>query len=549
MKVVSSCSLASEAGLRDPKVRAALAAEHSDVARRVQRLFTFHRPRLIAVTEEIESLLSQPRAAETSAQILPMRPAICNALQAVKDKAEFAHPEAEGWKSEAPPVPAAPQLIQQLGNRDPRAFEDLGYNFLTWPGDIGRRRLSARAMQASLGDLRFDGILIQAPVTVEDLSSIWKEKALYLLPIIDLTGKLDRISDFDSSRLSTLESTQLDGVLRNFQDKRVHLHRDLQLSTNLADQLVGRMFVANKPLNPRYDPNSKWLVSYNVALDPAIVAREAESLCERGLLRREFYDRFHVCPRCDSLRLHVREECAQCHSSHLEEEQYLHHFRCAYQGPEERFRRGDRLICPKCCHELTHFGCDYDRPGSMVACQSCGHASSDPAVGFVCVDCGAHVDGDVAPIRDVFAYSLTDQGTGFAEHGYALLGTASRALRFADLPLELVVALNAATKKYNDHQRPFALIDIYYQNEKEIVAEQGARAFVKVRDLFIENLRAALGDVGLVVKGQSRDFALLQGVGPKQAKGEFDLVMVQAAQILRFNIGAAIQAFGPEDFA
>ena len=154
------------------------------------------------------------------------------------------------------------------------------------------------------------------------------------------------------------------------------------------------------------------------------MTREAEALCEHGLVKREFFERFHICPSCDSYRLHVREECSQCRSSNLSEEQYLHHFRCAFQGPEGDFRRGDELICPKCHHELTHFGFDYDRPGTMIMCGSCGHAASEPSVGFVCLDCGVHTDSDVATTRDVFSYQLTDQGISFAEKGGAVLGYA-----------------------------------------------------------------------------------------------------------------------------
>lgn len=75
------------------------------------------------------------------------------------------------------------------------------------------------------------------------------------------------------------------------------------------------------------------------------------------------------------------------------------------------------------------------------------------------------------------------------------------------------MALNAAAKKYNDEQVPFTLINMLYQNEREVVAQHGARAFTKTRDLFLENLRASLGDIGLVVNGQSRDFALIGGIG------------------------------------
>jgi len=158
----------------------------------------------------------------------------------------------------------------------------------------------------------------------------------------------------------------------------------------------------------------------------------------------------------------------------------------------------------------------------MVVCHACGHAASEPAVGFVCLDCGSHTDSELAPPRDVYTYHLTDQGVGFAEHGQSLLGSAGQAVRFAELPLELVVALNAAAKKFNETREPFSLINIVYRNEREVVAQHGARAFVKARDLFIENLRSSLsGETDLVVKGQSQDFALVGGSNPDQGQGGF----------------------------
>jgi len=502
-------------------------------------------PRLIAITADVEGLLAHPGDCDNFDHVLPKPLDIYQVARVVEEQAEIADIEVEAPR----PAPTAPIAAEHA--TVPRSpFEDLGYNLLTWPGDMEAGRLSARAMQASLGDPRFDGILVKAPVSVEQLGALWHTKALYVLPIVDLTGDLGPVADIDGSKLTALDRVQLDQVLRDFHDRRARLHRDLRFSVDLAEQLVGRAFVSNRPLKPAYDPHSKWLVSYDVALSAAVVAREAESLCERGLMRRVFFDRFHVCPGCDSLRLHVREECGQCHSADLEEEQYLHHFRCAHQGPEPDFRRGDKLVCPKCRYELTHFGFDYDRPGSMVVCHACGHAASEPAVGFVCLDCGSHTDSELAPPRDVYTYHLTDDGVGFAEHGQSLLGSASQAVRFAELPLELVIALNAAAKKFNETHEPFTLINIVYSNEREVVAQQGARAFVKARDLFIENLRSSLNsETDLVVKGQSHDFVLVGGSKPDQAKADFDLLLVRAENTLRHDIDPSFQAFGPEDFA
>jgi len=501
-------------------------------------------PRLVAITLDAAGLLAHPEGCQNFDHILPKPLDIYQVARVVEEQADLADIEAT--------EPSRPEPIKlAAATARPRSpLEDLGYDFLTWPGDIDGGRLSARAMQASLGDQRFDGLLIKEPVSVEELGALWRTKALYVLPIVDVSGRLGRVADIDASKLTALEATSLSETLNDFHARRTRLHRDLRFSDHLGEQLIGRIFVSGRPLTPGYDPHSNWHVSYDVALGAASVAREAEALCERGLLRREFFDRFHVCPRCDSLRLHVREECRQCHSSHLEEEQYLHHFRCAFQGPEREFRRGDQLVCPKCRYELTHFGFDYDRPGSMVLCDACGHAASEPAVGFVCLDCGGHIDSNVAPPRDVYIYHLTDQGIAFAEHGQSLLGPASHALRFAELPLEIVVALNAAAKAYNELQQPFTLVNIFYRNEKEIVAQQGARAFIKVRDLFIENLRSALrSDADLVVRGHSQDFVLMAGSKPEETKADFDHLVVRAEDTLRYNVGAVFQVFGPEDFA
>jgi hypothetical protein len=240
--------------------------------------------------------------------------------------------------------------------------------------------------------------------------------------------------------------------------------------------------------------------------------------------------------RCDSARLHVREECSECHSSDLVEEPYLHHFKCAFQGPESQFRRGNGLVCPKCRRELSHFGFDYDKPGTMIVCRACGHAASEPVVGFVCLDCGAHADSGSCPTRDVYLYRLTEQGTGFAEYGHSFLGKARHALRFTELPIELAIALNATAKKFNEDKTPFTLVNIFYQNEREIVPEHGAHQFAQARNLFVENLRASLSGPDIAVKGQSYDFLLLHDMEPARVEEDFDALKATGTRAL--NVAA-----------
>lgn len=505
-------------------------------------------PRMIAITADMEGLLAHADGCDNFDLVLPKPLDIYQVGRMVEEQSELAEVNAEAPAASAPtPIRAA--AAPDVASERKSPFETLGYNLLTWPGDIDTKHLSARAMQATLGDPRFDGILVKVHVSPHAFGAIWRTKALYVLPVIDLGGTLGSLADIDGSKLASTGTDQIGRVIREFQERREQLNRDLLFSEDLGEQLLGRLFVSNRPLTPSYDPRSRGLVAYDVPLAANMVIREAEALCGHGLLKREFFDRFHVCPSCESFRLHVREECGKCRSSNLKDEQYLHHFRCAFQGPEDDFRNGDSLICPKCRRELTHFGFDYDRPGTMVVCQDCANAASDPAVGFVCIDCGGHVDSEATRTHDIYTYELTDQGKGFAQHGRSFLGYARQALRFADLPLELVVALNAAAKKFNEEKMPFTLLNILYRNEGEIVSEYGARTFAQVRDLFLENLRSLLDPTDLVVKGQSYDFALLDGLSLEQARADFDLLAERASESLRHDLGVKFQGFGPEDFS
>jgi CheY-like chemotaxis protein len=501
-------------------------------------------PRLIAITADMEALLAHAEDCENFDHVLPKPLDIYQVGKLVEEQAEIGARQAFPAPATHRPTPAD---LKPTSDR-PSFFDSLDYEFLSWPNDLGTTRLSARGIQATLGDPRFDAILIKQSASAEDLASIWRQNALHLLPVIDLTGTLGAKADLDGSKLGGRDTDEFDRLIRRFRDQRARLHRDMVFAGNVGEKLLGRMVVSGPPLKPAYDAQSATLVSYNTILGGSLVAAEAEGMCEQKFLSRTFFERFHVCPRCESSRLNVREECPKCRSSNLTEESYLHHFTCAYQGPESEFRRANNLICPKCRRELTSFSIDYDRPGAMMLCGSCGHAGSEPAIGFVCLDCCAHADGESCRTRDVFSYELTEEGIGLAQYGRSLLGDARQLLRFTELPLELVVALNSAAKRFSTESIPFTLLNIVYQNEREITAEHGVRQFAQARALFLENLRAATAQTGMVVDGQSYDFALLRDVGPEKSKDEFDSLRQRAQSTVRVDLGVKFQAFGPEDF-
>jgi len=504
-----------------------------------------HIPRLIAITADPEGLLASGENCENFDQILPKPLDINQVGNVVEHQADIADRQTQ----EAPLVTEHQAPAAVVVTPTPSILDGLSHTFLALPDDLDAAHHSSRALQASQGDPLFDAIAIKAPVSADDLAAIWQRKALYALPVIDLTGTLGTKADLDASKLEPHETDQIDRLIQRFRDRRAHLHRDLLLTEDLEDRLLGRIFVSGKPLTATLDPASRTCVSYNVTLATSRATREAASLCTKGLLKPVFVERFHVCSACDSERIHVRNACPKCRSSNLAEEQYLHHFRCGFQGPKSEFLQGLHLVCPKCQRHLTEFGEDYGQSAMMYVCRSCGHSDSKMDIGMVCLDCNAHHEWNGLRSRDAFSYQLTDQGTGFAEYGRSFLGLFQKPLRFEELPRELIVALNDAAKKFNEHKTPFTLVNIFYKNERQITAEHGVRPFAEARDKFLENLRSALGGSKPVVKGPSSyDFALLPDVGPDQAQRDFAGLRQRAASTVRFDLGATMKAFGPLDF-
>ncbi|WP_170936975.1 MULTISPECIES: response regulator [Rhodomicrobium] len=510
--------------------------------------------RLIAITADVEGLLSHKENCENFDQIIPKPLDVYEVCDVIERTTPLEAPAA-GREEPHKPASAAQTALDARGGaalRSVRGSEPswaLGLELLRWPEDFDAARFSPGRPHISSDQLDIDAILVRDHADPTALAQIWQRRPLHLFPLIDLSGSLGARADYDASTASFGDGDAIRGLVQAFHQRRAQIHHDLVVTADLGEKLLGRAYVRGEKLTACYDPGEPSLIRYNLALGNAELIREAEKQCKNGFLRREFFDRFHNCYRCGSSRLHIREECPQCRSSDLREEQYLHHFRCAYQGVESDFKRGDKLICPKCRQELTHFSVDYDKPGSAIICGNCNHSSSEPSIGFVCLDCHVHVDGEAAQTRDVYSYALTDEGIAFLKMGDALRGPVQRSMRFSDLPLDLVVALNVAAKKYNESKTPFSVLNLSYENEREIIREAGLRQFSQARELFLENLRHQIGDRGLVVKGHSYDFALLDGVAPIETELTIVKLREDASAGLRLDLGVTIHIFGPEDFA
>ncbi len=500
-------------------------------------------PRFIAVTADVEGLLSHKDNCELFDEIVPKPVDIGEVCRVIESKEA---PGGETPLSSEPPVDGVKPSPAVAPPPVDTSFAQ-NFDFLSWPDDFGSDHVAAKIVQAGRDPLLFDGILIRSNPPLGRTEVLWQHPGLHVLPVFDLTGALGHKADLDLSRLASTATGRVGDMVTAFNDKRSRLHRDLARAEDPGEKLIAHLYLSGNELDPVYDANSLLLFAYPVPLANAEIVRLAERLASEGLLKKRFVDRVHQCGSCESAHLNVREECPSCGSPQLVEQPYIHHFSCAYQGPEEDFRSGDDLVCPKCRKTLRHFGQDYDRPGSMLVCQACGHATSEPDVGFVCASCHTHTSGESMGTKDIFSYALTDKGLAFAESGRAVLGLQRTGLRFADLPLELVVALNDQARRYNEDGTPFALVDIAYRNQHLVEREEGARMFVRARNQFLENLHQAMPPNTRIAAGQSYDFALVPEMTAQSLKTQTESLAATAAGAISVDLGAVLTVFSPQD--
>ena len=252
------------------------------------------------------------------------------------------------------------------------------------------------------------------------------------------------------------------------------------------------MYTRNCSMTAAWQPHDPALVEYPRLRGIDNARSVLEEMAEAGLIRRRFYQRVHVCSSCGSSRLHAREVCLSCHSSQLVERPLIHHYSCAFQGPQPLFETADGYVCPKCRKQLRHYGVDYDKPGSVVSCADCQATLSEPEVGFTCVDCSVYTSGDQAGHCDWYHYDLLPDGVAALRSGeLPHAGAPEPHLRthsFRDFRL-LAERLIAIAQRQG---HPLTICQVRLDAEK-LIAQVGQRYFLEicrfVRDLITENLR------------------------------------------------------------
>src|SRR5690606_4674405 len=294
-------------------------------------------------------------------------------------------------------------------------------------------------------------------------------------------------------------------------------------------QLLAHAFVSGRSIAGMRYPLAPAAVCYPGFFSAEKTIPVAESLVKRGYLKKSFFDRVHECRSCNSRRLNVREECPSCRSADLQETALIHHFHCATLLPEQDFRQDTVLICPKCLRQLRNYGKDYDRPGHVHRCNNCTATTSEPEIGFICMDCNVKMDADSAKRIDLFSYSITDAGADF-------LQTSDNSL-VSGLPASLIQRLNRLRSEANVSP---ALAESSYRAKNSIIALKGETIFNQLRALCLENLHNHLAGVGSVRVGSNADYVRVDYQKSERAD-DIAALLLRCENILSDRLDASLR--------
>jgi hypothetical protein len=364
-----------------------------------------------------------------------------------------------------------------------------------------------------------------------------------IVPVIDASGELHlwghgradlRIS---ANAFSLKEALS---ILKPVIDRVRALAEPVLTAADPRMILLARLAVRGRDMEPARDPSFRETVSYPDATAVPDALALAEELVCLGLLERKFFDKLITCPRCDSARLSVREHCGACQSTDLVEETLVHHLRCSTQGPEGDFRQGTSLVCPKCRLHLEHFSVDYDRPGNVMLCRSCGHISTDAGVGFMCLDCEQAGNTDETGTRTVWRYQVSEAGLAHVKCG-------------APVPKSVhdpvLARLEAFVSRQRAAERQFCVLACRLTQPEGINKRLWEQTCALFGRLLQEMFAAETEVVDAIVEATPLFFALLAG----DCKSEVERAVPQIRRDLERHLEARpcvdYAVFGPDEMA
>jgi len=195
---------------------------------------------------------------------------------------------------------------------------------------------------------------------------------------------------------------------------------------NHRSQLILNKFLSGEVtrLDPVYDPKHGYRYPIVEAIIGDSVAAEEHlnKLYEMNVLKRELYDKIIHCPSCQSANVSIRYCCPYCESFDIDKSSLIEHIQCGYIDVEERFKKDDKLVCPRCRKELTKPDVNFRKAGTWCKCNDCGKSFDIPVPSHFCRDCRKSFTFEDSTHRNVYSYILNEEVAKEAGLSYILVG-------------------------------------------------------------------------------------------------------------------------------
>jgi GGDEF domain-containing protein len=240
-----------------------------------------------------------------------------------------------------------------------------------------------------------------------------------------------------------------------------------------------------KTLTPIIDPNSVIGNTYpelSVNFDREEGAQVLDILDwaeKEGFIWPDFHDKIYLCNNCNGGLLSYREVCPHCNSAHIESQDLIHHFHCAFIAPLSEFRNSidGTMTCPKCNKQLRHIGVDYDKPSVINKCNNCSSSFQDMFVKAKCFNCEQDMDVQYLISKNLYVYKFTKKGRSVAVNGLftareeynEIFGTVSPATMRIMLHYDFERQRRVANLQVN-------IVAMYYENLHELNTRIGKKA-------------------------------------------------------------------------
>jgi transcription elongation factor Elf1 len=199
-------------------------------------------------------------------------------------------------------------------------------------------------------------------------------------------------------------------MLKTGKLERTELYKDRNVQVFLSKFLSGEI----GELKPTFDPKLGYRYAEIEAIlgDASKVEDFLNRLYEAKVIERKLYDKILFCPSCGSQNVSTHYCCPYCKSFNIQKGSLIEHVKCGYMDVAENFRRGGKLVCPKCREELKKPEVDYRKAGIWCTCKDCGKSFDIPVTRHFCRECQTDFTFEEVEIRDVYSYTLNEEVKG-----------------------------------------------------------------------------------------------------------------------------------------